>query len=95
MYAIILILEAPLTFIGISKKKHILQARPSKSAMSECLEINFIWFVLAQIHPKTKNAMSQLLFYDIDYSGSYKYKSLLFRKLQLIKIQTIHYNVLL
>ena len=29
----ILLLEAPLTFIGISKKKYFLQARPSESAM--------------------------------------------------------------
>ena len=50
----------------------------------ECLEINCVWFVLAQLHPK--NAMSQPPFYKIDYSGSYR--PFLFRKLQLIKYKT-------
>ena len=32
--------------------------------------MNNVYFVLAQIHPKTKKATCQTLCFDIDYSGS-------------------------
>ena len=38
--------------------------------LSYGLEINFVYFFLVKFYPK--NTMSQLSFYNIDYSGSYR-----------------------
>ena len=51
----------------------------------ECLEINFVRFFLAQFHPM--KVLSQLLYYNISYSRSYR--PILSRKLQWKKIKNM------
>ena len=45
----------------------------------------FVWFVLAQFHQR--KAMSQSLYFDIEYSRSYRQRPFLSRKLQWITIR--------
>ena len=81
---IVLLVVAPQTFLGISRKnifnKHVHRKLPC------CMKINPIRFVLAQFY--SKKAMIQPLCFDIEYWRSYS--PFLSWKLQWSKIQNIY-----
>ena len=66
-------------------EKALFTSMPIKKCR-KCLEINIVYFALAQFH--LKKAMSQLLRFDIECWRSYR--PFLFKQLQLIKIKSHH-----
>ena len=70
LFAMILLLACTYDFSWNFHKKCYLKTSIRIRKCHKCLEINLVWFVWTQFHPK--NAMSQSPFFDIDYSGSYR-----------------------